>query len=255
MSPSVRKHSAHVLLALSLLLNVATIGYFAKMGGWRRLLVRMDLAQSSVPREEFQKEGEALYRKFPNTPAEIVFVGDSLVRGGPWSEYYSEIHNRGIGGETTSGLLARIDEVTESRPRKIFLLLGTNDLAMAVPVAQLIRNYRTLLGRIRKDSPETMIHVIGLLPVNPAIPGELIQTNAQIAGVNEQLKKLVDEFPGVKFLDLSPNLLDGVGKPRVEFYSDNVHLNYDGYLALREPLAPFVAGDKPWKVTEAGPKP
>ena len=60
---------------------------------------------------------EARYPQAARTrPGEVVFAGDSLVADGPWAEFYSEIHNRGIGGETTSGLLGRLDEITEGRP-------------------------------------------------------------------------------------------------------------------------------------------
>lgn len=250
MSISVGKRAVHVLLALSLLLNVAMLAYLANSGGLRRIFLKMDLVEAPKTRAEFQKEMEARYRKYPNTPAEIVFVGDSLVGDGPWAEFYSEVHRRGIGGETSSGTLGRIDEVTESKPRKVFLLLGTNDFAMEVPVAQCLRNYRTLLERIREDSPETVVYVISILPINTTFPKKPTQNNAEIAEANEQLKKLVAEFPGVKFVDLTPLVVDERGELRRELSPDGIHLNDDGYLAIREPLGKFVAEDESRKVSK-----
>jgi lysophospholipase L1-like esterase len=251
MSSPVKKYTVYAALGLSLLLNVALVGSLANSGGLRRIFLRMDLVSLPPIRQDFQKDLEDRYRKFPNTPAEIVFAGDSLIGDGYWAEYYSEIHNRGIGGETVQGMLGRIDEILESKPRKIFLLLGTNDFAMDVPLAQYLRNYRALLERIRKDSPETTVHVIGILPINTTFPTVPAQTNAELAEANEQLKKLVAEFPGVKFLDLSPGLVDQKGELRREFSKDGLHLNSDGYLAIREPLARFVAEDEARKVTDS----
>jgi lysophospholipase L1-like esterase len=250
----VRKYSVPVLLTLSLLLNVAMIASLANSGGLRRIFLRRDLVGLSKTREEFQKEIEARYRKFPNTSAEIVFAGDSLIGDGPWAELFSDIHNRGIGGETTQGMLDRLDEILDSKPRKIFLLLGTNDLSKAVPIAQSIRNYRAILGRIRKDSPETTIHVIAMTPVNPTSQTKT-SGNEEVIEFNGQLKRLVAEFPGVKFVDLTPILVDEQGKLRRDFTPDGCHLNNDAYLAIREPLAKLVFEDEPRKTSEAKTKP
>lgn len=49
-----------------------------------------------------------------------------------WSERlnYSNIKNRGIGGgDTTDGVLARIDEIICFKPIAVFLLIGINDIS------------------------------------------------------------------------------------------------------------------------------
>src|SRR5271168_161103 len=113
-----RRRLINTMLVLSVLLNVLMIGYLAQSGGLRRIFLKLDLAELPKTRLDFQKEMEARYRKFPNTGAEIAFVGDSLVADGPWAEFFSEIHNRGIGGDRVSGVLGRLDEITEGQPRK-----------------------------------------------------------------------------------------------------------------------------------------
>ena len=51
---------------------------------------------------------------------------------GSWSEIFQNpnIKNRGISGDVTEGILYRINEITESQPLQVFLMIGTND-AMA----------------------------------------------------------------------------------------------------------------------------
>jgi lysophospholipase L1-like esterase len=250
-----RRRLINVLLVASLGLNVATIAYLAHSGGLRRIFLKMDLVELPRDRAEFQKEMEARYRKIPTTPAEVVFAGDSLVADGPWAEFYTEVHNRGIGGDTVAGLLTRLDEITEGRPRKLFLLVGANDLSAAVPVEQFLRHYRTMLGRIREESPGTAVTVIGLLPVNRGFPRAPNFDSTRVAETNRRLAGLVAEFPGVRFLDLGRHLVDASGNLRREFTTDGLHMNIDGYLAIREALRGVVTGDEYRKAPEEAPKP
>jgi lysophospholipase L1-like esterase len=235
-----RRRLINTMLIASLLLNASMLIYLAQSGGLRRFFLRLDLVELEQERLAFQKEMETRYRKYPNTTAEIVFAGDSLVADGPWAEFYSEIHSRGIGGDTTSSFLRRIDEVTESKPRKVFLLLGANDLSAAVPCAQFIRHYRAILERIRGECPGTEINVIGVLPVNRTFRVNPAFDNAQAVEANRQLEALVAEFPGVRFVDLTRYLVDESGSLRREFTNDGLHLNTEGFLAIREPLKAFV---------------
>jgi lysophospholipase L1-like esterase len=264
-----RRILINTILVASVSLNIALIAYLANSGGLRRIFLKMDLAELPKTRMDFQKEIEARYRKFPNTPAEIVFAGDSIMGDGPWAELFSDVHNRGVGGDTVAGVLGRIDEILESKPRKLFLLIGANDLASAVPDAQYIRHYRALLERIRKDSPETVVNVLAIFPVNMTFPIQPTYDNARVVEANRKLKELVAEFPGVRFLDLTKLLVDDGGSLRREFSTDGMHVNVDGYLAIREALkGPVTEGDGPKptgdsskhagdspKPTEEAPKP
>ena len=232
------------LLVASLLLNVAMLAYLANSGGLRRFFLKLDLAELPMSRFAFQKEMEARYRKLPNTAAEVVFAGDSLIADAPWAEFYSEVHNRGIGGDTVKGVMSRLDEITDGHPRKLFLLIGANDLAAAVPDVQYLRHYRTLLERVRKESPATAITVLGVFPVNPTFNFPPTFDNDRVRETNRQLEAMVGEFPGVRFLDLGKYLVDASGNLRREFSTDGLHVNLDGYLAIREALQGLVTGSE-----------
>jgi lysophospholipase L1-like esterase len=224
------------VLIVSLTLNVVGAAAFAarvmQKGGIRYLLEQLDLRDAEHPLPPYQVDWRARFRKLPNTEAEIVFAGDSLIAEGPWSELYCPIKNRGIGGETTTGLLDRLDEVTESRPRKIFLLVGTNCLAADVPVAQVVRNYRKILERVRGESPQSQVFVISVLPVNPRLTNKRAHVNATIRELNRQLRDLAGQFESVAFLDVFDALTDGSGDLRKDLTTDGLHLNLDGYLVL-----------------------
>jgi lysophospholipase L1-like esterase len=240
-----RRILVNSLFGASVVLNIAMLGYLSQTGGLRRIFMRMDLLDLPPERAAFQERAQEVFRKLPSRPGEVIFAGDSLIAAGPWSEFYSTIHNRGIGGETTSGLLGRLDEITEDRPRRLILLIGANDLAAAVAPARVVANYRAILERVRAESPATEVVAIGLLPINRTIPNGPSYTLTEVQEVNRRLKELVGEFPRARFLDLTDLMTDEAGNLRPEYTPDGLHLTTEGYLALRERLqGPVLEGDR-----------
>ncbi len=222
------------IAGVSIALNVAFLADHARRGTFRRLFVRMDVVEAPADRSVYQEAMETRYGKLPDRPEGVVFAGDSLIFNGPWSEFYSNIHNRGIPNETSAILLGRLGEITRTQPLKMILLTGANDFIQGVPIPQLIRNYRSILEKIRADSPGTEVSVMGLLPIDPTMPEAPRYDNASVVEANRQLQALTREFPGTRFLDLTPRLADESGKLRREFTEDGIHLTIDGYLAVRE---------------------
>jgi lysophospholipase L1-like esterase len=242
--PAKRRQGILILLVVSLSINALSIGFmasrFARKGGLRDLLVRLDVYDAIPQSPRFAQDRRPLLRKYPNSAGEIVFVGDSLIADGPWSELYSSIKNRGVGGDTTASLLDRLDEITESLPRKVFLLIGTNCLAGDLPIAQVVRNYRKILERIRNDSPRTKIYLIGVLPVNQNFAKGPAHDNGMIRDLNDRLKQLASEIRNVEYIDASVALSDQRGDLRRDLSVDGLHLSLDGYLVLGKLLEPYV---------------
>lgn len=230
------------LTVVSLVLNLAFVADHLRRGTFQRLFVRMDLAEAAPDHSAYQQEMEARYRNLPEMPDGVVFAGDSLIFQGPWSEFYSDIHNRGIPNETSALLLGRLDGVTGSQPRRVVLLTGANDLNQGVPVPQLVRNYRSILEKIRSDCPTAEVTVLGLLPIDPSFPTAPRYDNSSVLEANRQLKGLVGEFPKARFLDLTARLADESGKLRRGFTEDGLHLTLEGYLAVREAIQGLLVG-------------
>ncbi len=223
-------------LVASVAVNIGFVAYLANSGGLKRILLRFDLVQAPSERAGFQVEDEARFRLLPNTPAELVFAGDSLAADGPWAELYSDVHNRGIGGERSFGLLGRLDEILASHPKMVVFLVGSNDLSNVIPPAQILRNYRAILTRVRDESPATRVLVLALWPVNPHFKDSPIYTNEHVKAVNEPLRELVREFPAVRYVDLTDQLADDKGELKAEYTIDGLHLNVRGYLAIDRKL-------------------
>ena len=70
----------------------------------------------------YWKHKVSQFRSLPNPGGEICFLGDSITDGCEWRELTGceRVTNRGISGDTAWGVMARIDEVTEGKPAKVF---------------------------------------------------------------------------------------------------------------------------------------
>ena len=158
----------------------------------------------------------------------IVFIGDSQIEYCNWNELFKrkDIINRGIAGDVTSGVLARIEEVTRHNPTKVFIQVGTNDLSMGISEKQIIEDYKSIIEEIQEKS-QAEIYVNGVLPVQD-LPGEFYQ-NSEILSLNRALKQLCTEKQ-VKFIDLSNQFTDDSGNLNQELTNDGLHLNTKGYL-------------------------
>lgn len=172
------------------------------------------------------------FRSFPNSPKDIIFLGNSITARTDWMELLgrSDVRNRGISGDITFGILERLDEITEGKPAKVFILIGINDISRNVPDSVIIENYRRMIQRIKNESPRTKIYFHTLMPVNNGFTQFKNHYNKDehILYVNEELKKL-----GVKekitVIDLYPHFLDAENKLDKKYTADGLHLTAEGY--------------------------
>ena len=98
----------------------------------------------------------------------IIFLGDSITDFGDWNELFgnNDIYNRGISGDQTVWALQRLDRIKESKPRKVFIMIGTNDLAVDRSPEDVANNIGRIVKELKTSSPETEIYVESLFPVN-----------------------------------------------------------------------------------------
>lgn len=170
------------------------------------------------------------FRILPNPKGEICFLGDSITDGCCWTELLQnlKVTNRGIGGDTAPWVLDRIDEVTEGKPAKVFLMIGTNDMAWAgKTVAETAENITKIIDAIQKQSPKTKIYVQSVLPVIDGRNDKF--DNKDIEELNPLLVKIAAEKK-VTFINLAPAFKDASGQLKPEFTEDGLHLNGKAYL-------------------------
>lgn len=182
------------------------------------------------------------FRSYPDSEKDIIFLGNSITHYTDWNELLQlpAARNRGISGDITFGVLERLDEVTEGKPAKVFILIGINDIARNIPDEVILRNYRSMISRIKTASPSTAIFFNSLLPVNNSFPDRNhFNKDAHIAAVNEGLKKICLE-ENITFIDIHPQFLDAEHKLDKQYTYDGLHLNAGGYRRWAEILKKYL---------------
>lgn len=185
------------------------------------------------------------FRSLPAGPRDILLAGNSITDGAEWGELFrdSRIKNRGISGDHSAGLLNRLDELVRGRPAKIFIAIGTNDLARGISPDSVLNNILLAVDYIRQESPVTQIWVQSLFPVNNRFEKFSGHTGngEKIRYLNERLEKWALQR-GYQFLDVYNTLKDADGKLDARFTNDGLHLSGEGYLRWRYLLYPYVMG-------------
>ncbi|MBO9565780.1 MAG: sialate O-acetylesterase [Niastella sp.] len=185
----------------------------------------------------------AQFRSYPNSAKDIIFLGNSITAGTDWAELLGNPHcrNRGISGDITYGVLARLNEVTEGKPAKVFLLIGINDIQHNTPDSIIISNYRKIVQTIRSASPRTKVYVQTLLPTNNTFTQFKNHYNKDehIAVVNEGIRKIAAEEKAT-CIELNKPFQDAEGKLNKELTMDGLHLNAEGYKLWAGILKPYL---------------
>ena len=172
------------------------------------------------------------FRSFPNSSKDIIFLGNSITANIDWMELLgrTDVRNRGISGDITFGVLERLDEVTEGKPAKVFILIGINDISRNIPDSVIISNHRKIVQRIKTESPKTKIYFHTLMPVNNEFTQFKNHYNKDehILHINEALKKMAAEEK-ITLIDLYPHFLNADKKMDKKYTIDGLHLNAAGY--------------------------
>jgi lysophospholipase L1-like esterase len=113
------------------------------------------------------------FARLPDGPT-VVMLGDSISDWGQWAELLGQpVANRGLAGDTSSGVLARVSGVPRSA-RVVFLMIGTNDLGMGRPVNEVAANTRQIVAAL----PGRVVVQSVLFRSNPAVDGRIAKLNA-----------------------------------------------------------------------------
>lgn len=171
------------------------------------------------------------FEVFPKSKKDIVFLGNSITDYFEWNEYFGKQHirNRGISGDITFGVLERLETIIEGKPQKIFILIGTNDVARDIPANIIIGNIEKMIDRITAGSPKTKIYLHTILPVNNSFPNKIHWNKETIYNeVNNGIRALKNK-KNITIIDFHDQFLDKEGRLDASLTYDGLHLNVKGY--------------------------
>lgn len=207
---------------ISFLLIFVSAGVFAQSGS----------IDSSYNNSHYRQRLE-FFKQMPDQKREIVFVGNSITEAGEWQELIpgKPVLNRGISGDVTFGVLARLDEILSSKPSKIFILIGINDLKRGIPAEVITANFEKIINHVKQESHKTKLIIQSVLPVNESLMPSAYQkiTNLKVKELNQLLKETAGRHK-VVFVDLHPVFEDENGQLKRELTTDGIHLKSSAYI-------------------------
>ena len=173
----------------------------------------------------------------------VILAGDSLSLWFPADLLPPHRHwlNQGISGETSEGLLKRLDLFDKTHPRAVFVMIGINDLIRGVRAETILANQTEIIRYLKRTHPDTEIVVQSILPhgsEQASWEGRdrlLAISNERIRAINQQLAQIAREEE-VRYLDLFPLFADAEGNLQSKLSTDGLHLNSQGYLVWRSAL-------------------
>lgn len=173
----------------------------------------------------------------------VVFAGDSLTGG--WKDPGAafpglKVANRGIGGDTSRGLLFRYaEDVLALKPKAVVILIGQNDLTARGKPADAVSNIAGMLAQTEQQTPGTPVILCTVPPsANPKAPVSEADRQALNAGIRELGKGKAH----VAICDLYAAMGSADGTPKAEYFGpDMLHFSAAGHAKRAELIAPLLA--------------
>ena len=192
--------------------------------------VRLGYYKELSPERWKARVEQMVQRDQQNPPKKeaVMFVGSATIAGWDVKHYFPryETINRGIGASLISDATYYADQlIIPYKPSTIVFYSGDNDTAYGMPTPMIADHFRQFAAKIHAALPETQIVV---LSIRPSI--RRLEVWDAVVAANEQLRTICAQDPKLSFVDLSPLLLTGDGKPRRDLLGeDQHHLNKDGF--------------------------
>ena len=172
----------------------------------------------------------------------LVFLGDSITQG--WGDDFGgtfegiKTANRGISGDTTRGMLLRLDEdVIALNPQGVVMLMGTNDLEEKANAEQVAINVDLILAALKKHDPKLPVVLCRVFPSS----AEKDRPVDQIKGINAAVDKVAKGYQQVTVLDTWTLYANKEGNATPANFRDLLHLNGPGYAKWAAALKPVLA--------------
>lgn len=157
----------------------------------------------------------------------LVMLGNSFTQKMEWHELLDrcDVITRGVHGDVTAGILARVPYATRLHPKIIFIEGGINDIDRRIAPAEILGNLKQAALGVRDA---------GILPVLTAITyvgaayPENDSVNRTISVINDSLSRFAAR-EGFDFINLNPQIApDGILNPAFA-RGDVCHLNAAAY--------------------------
>ena len=152
-----------------------------------------------------------------------MMLGDSITDEGLWDELLNldTIQNRGISGDTTDGVLQRLDFISKNI-EKVFIMIGVNDIMRGKSVDEIYSNYLKIIQVFKEKNIK--IYIQSTLYIGESRKADF---NPKVEELNNRLEKYASENK-ITFINLNPIFAPNKVLKK-EFTFDDLHLNGTAY--------------------------
>jgi len=172
----------------------------------------------------------------------LVFLGDSITQG--WGDNLGnsfpgvKVANRGISGDTTRGVLIRLQEdVLALNPRGVVLLIGTNDLEEGASPETIADNLELIVAGLKQYDPKMPIILCEVFPSSATKK----RSADQIKRINELYGAKVKGDPQITLVETWKLFANDQGDAKQDEFPDLLHPNEVGYRKWAAALRPLLA--------------
>lgn len=173
----------------------------------------------------------------------IVFLGDSITSSYNLEYYFPDLTviNSGVWGDRTDNAHARLEsDVYAHKPKKIFILLGINDMGYGRTNDDIAQRIETLISDIGENCPYSKIYLISVYPLNISdfdiwYPPMSENINTVVDDLNSKLVDLADDLD-IEYVDVAQHLKNGNNELKNIYTVEGLHLTEAGYEVISEVL-------------------
>lgn len=172
----------------------------------------------------------------------VVFLGDSITQG--WGDNFKGYFpnekkaNRGISGDTTRGMLIRLQQdVLSLNPKALIMLMGTNDLEEGAEPETIAENVKLILAEVKKHNPDLPVILCQVFPASASKK----RPADKIKKINELYAAAVKGDAQVTVIDTWTLFANAEGDAKAEEFPDLLHPNDIGYKKWAAALNPILA--------------
>lgn len=196
--------------------------------------VNTTMAEPQTP--ESTQSNESTNSAEQQAPLTILALGDSLTEGlgvDNNANYPAQLEarlkemgykdvkviNSGLSGETSTGLVNRLDWVLQTKPDITILTIGANDAIRGIDVATVEANIRTAIKRLQDGGSEV---ILGGMQIYDNLGADYVES---FAAIYPRVAKDMN-------VTLIPFFLDGVGGDAKLNQADAIHPTKKGYTII-----------------------
>lgn len=196
--------------------------------------VNTTMAEPQTP--ESTQSNESTNSAEQQAPLTILALGDSLTEGlgvDNDANYPAQLEarlkemgykdvkviNSGLSGETSTGLVNRLDWVLQTKPDITILTIGANDAIRGIDVATVEANIRTAVKRLQDGGSEV---ILGGMQIYDNLGADYVES---FAAIYPRVAKDMN-------VTLIPFFLDGVGGDPKLNQADAIHPTREGYTII-----------------------